>query len=201
MLQKPDLTAADGVSVTGAGGFPGQFFGTSAAAPNAAAIAALIKSANPGIHAGAVQEPRCSATALDIEAPGVDRDSGAGIVMASRAADRAARSPWRLQRRVPPSGGPGTFPVGSSAGTCNWVVWSTVPWITVTATAWGPDLRRLVYAVSTNLGPARSGTIMIQGGQIITVTQAGTAGTTFDNNTPLCIPDNTTVESSLAVSG
>ena len=48
VLQKPDLTAADGVFVTGAGDFPGPFFGTSAAAPNAAAIMALFKSQNPG---------------------------------------------------------------------------------------------------------------------------------------------------------
>ena len=48
LLQKPDLTAADGVSVTGVGGFASPFFGTSAAAPHAAAIAALVKSANPG---------------------------------------------------------------------------------------------------------------------------------------------------------
>jgi hypothetical protein len=39
--QKPDVSAIDGVSVTGAGGFPSPFFGTSAAAPHVAAIAAL----------------------------------------------------------------------------------------------------------------------------------------------------------------
>lgn len=38
---KPDLTSFDGVSVTGAGGFPTTFFGTSAAAPHAAAVAGL----------------------------------------------------------------------------------------------------------------------------------------------------------------
>src|SRR5262249_10697746 len=47
LRQKPDITAADGVSITGVGGFPSPFFGTSAAAPHAAAIAALLKSANP----------------------------------------------------------------------------------------------------------------------------------------------------------
>ena len=47
LRQKPDMAAGDGAFVTGAGDFPGQFFGTSAAAANAAAIAALIKSANP----------------------------------------------------------------------------------------------------------------------------------------------------------
>src|SRR6185295_19282858 len=39
--QKPDVSAIDGVSITGAGRFPSTFFGTSAAAPHAAGIAAL----------------------------------------------------------------------------------------------------------------------------------------------------------------
>src|SRR5207253_107326 len=49
VLQKPDFTAADGVAITGAGGFARPFFGTSAAAPHAAAIAALFKSQNPSL--------------------------------------------------------------------------------------------------------------------------------------------------------
>ena len=40
--QKPDVVAIDGVSVTGAGGFPSPFFGTSAAAPHVAGIAAQV---------------------------------------------------------------------------------------------------------------------------------------------------------------
>ncbi|MDZ7622862.1 MAG: S8 family serine peptidase [Ignavibacteriaceae bacterium] len=36
----PKITGVDGVSVTGAGGFPSTFFGTSAAAPHIAAILA-----------------------------------------------------------------------------------------------------------------------------------------------------------------
>ena len=68
--------------MTGAGDFPRQFFGTSAAAPNAAAIMALIKSQNPGFTQTQLRSA-LFATALDIEAAGVDRDSGVGIVMAS----------------------------------------------------------------------------------------------------------------------
>ncbi|MET0752794.1 MAG: S8 family serine peptidase, partial [Pyrinomonadaceae bacterium] len=82
--QKPDITAADGVSVTGAGGFGIQFFGTSAAAPHAGAIAALIKSANPSLTPAQIRTTLTS-TSIDIEAAGVDRDSGTGIVMADAA--------------------------------------------------------------------------------------------------------------------
>ena len=80
VLQKPNLTAADGVSVSGAGGFASPFFGTSAAAPHAAAIAALIRSANPGLTQAQINTA-LTGTAIDIEGAGTDRDSGAGIVM------------------------------------------------------------------------------------------------------------------------
>lgn len=77
LRRKPDLTAADGVATT----VPGfeQFFGTSAAAPHAAAIAALLKSARPRISPNRIRQA-LTQTALDIEARGIDRDSGAGIV-------------------------------------------------------------------------------------------------------------------------
>src|SRR5262249_18546359 len=84
--QKPDITAADGVSVSGVGGFGRPFFGTSAAAAHAAAIAALVKSANPAFTPAQIRSALTS-TAIDIEAPGVDRDSGAGIVMARAAVE------------------------------------------------------------------------------------------------------------------
>ncbi|HNG34307.1 MAG TPA: putative Ig domain-containing protein, partial [Blastocatellia bacterium] len=84
LRQKPDITAADGVTVTGAGGFPTRFFGTSAAAPHAAAIAALLRSANSGLTAAQVRTALTS-SAIDIEGAGVDRDSGAGIIMAFQA--------------------------------------------------------------------------------------------------------------------
>ncbi|HEY2113663.1 MAG TPA: S8 family serine peptidase [Candidatus Angelobacter sp.] len=79
---KPDITGADGVSTTlppGSGLNP--FFGTSAAAPSAASVAALVKSANPALTQTEVRNALTS-TAIDIMAPGNDRDSGSGIVMA-----------------------------------------------------------------------------------------------------------------------
>jgi subtilisin family serine protease len=86
LLVKPDVTAADGASAKTPGFLP--FFGTSAAAPHAAAIAALIKSVRPD-YTNAMILNAMRQTALDIRAPGVDADSGYGIVMALAAANYA----------------------------------------------------------------------------------------------------------------
>ena len=80
LRQKPDITAADRVSVTGVGGFPTTFWGTSAAAPHAAAIAGLIKSQFPNLTSTQMRTILTS-TALDIETAGPDRTTGFGIVM------------------------------------------------------------------------------------------------------------------------
>ncbi len=79
LRQKPDITAADGVS-TATDGFD-TFFGTSASAPHAAAIAALLKQKHPEMTP-AWLDWTFTNSALDIEAPGIDRDSGVGIIMA-----------------------------------------------------------------------------------------------------------------------
>jgi uncharacterized repeat protein (TIGR01451 family) len=80
--QKPDIAAADGVMCAAPGFNP--FFGTSAAAPHPAAIAGLLLSANPALTPAQVRTALTS-SALDIEAAGVDRDSGSGIVKAFQA--------------------------------------------------------------------------------------------------------------------
>lgn len=81
-LQKPDVTAADGVTCRTPGFSP--FFGTSAAAPHAAGIAALVKSANPRLNRAQILSI-LRTTALDNGAPGVDRDGGYGILNAPSA--------------------------------------------------------------------------------------------------------------------
>ena len=88
--QKPDITAADGVATSAPGFNP--FFGTSASAPHAAAIAALVKSANPALTAAQIRTALVS-SAIDIEAPGVDRNTGAGIVMAFQALQAIGAQP------------------------------------------------------------------------------------------------------------
>ena len=89
-LSKPDLAAAACVS-TATPGFS-RFCGTSAAAAHAAAIAALMLEAasGPGHVTLAELREAMAGAALDIEATGVDRDSGAGIVMAPGAVTAVA---------------------------------------------------------------------------------------------------------------
>jgi hypothetical protein len=53
---KPDVSGIDGVSITGAGRFPSPFFGTSAAAPHVAAVAALVLQAAPCLRSGGPAE-------------------------------------------------------------------------------------------------------------------------------------------------
>lgn len=85
-LQKPDFAAADGVQTNTPGFLP--FFGTSAAAPHAAGIAALILQAKPN-YTPAQVKAAMRATALDSMTAGVDRDSGYGIIDAYAAVQYA----------------------------------------------------------------------------------------------------------------
>jgi hypothetical protein len=139
LLNKPDLTAADG----GATSVPGfsSFFGTSAAAPHAAAIAAMIRNYKPSLTPAEVRALMTS-TALDIEAAGADRDAGAGIVMAL-AALQATTAPDMLQvgetglDAMAPVGGPfnatsGTYTLTNTGATpVNWTAASTQNWNTL----------------------------------------------------------------------
>ncbi len=85
---KPDISGIDGVSITGNGGFSNPFFGTSAAAPHIAGIAALLLQCQPHLKAGEpADNPAADRiatrnallnTAVDLGANGMDNVFGAG---------------------------------------------------------------------------------------------------------------------------
>ncbi len=85
---KPDILATDAVSTTSFGaaivGLPHPiFYGTSAAAPNAAAVAALVRQANPGFTPAQVYDRLTSTARTDVT--GGVNVVGAGLVDAYRA--------------------------------------------------------------------------------------------------------------------
>ena len=98
--QKPDITAADGVNTSVSGFRP--FFGTSAAAPHAAAIAGLVLSGNPGA------ETRRGARGVRGDgarpAPaGVDGRTGHGVIRADRVLEYTGATPQPLVRAGTPT--------------------------------------------------------------------------------------------------
>jgi hypothetical protein len=87
---KPEITAVDGVNTTfffddshGNDGID-DFFGTSAAAPHAAGLAALMLEAQPGAMPGQVNAA-LESTAIDMGPAGFDYDSGYGLIQADLA--------------------------------------------------------------------------------------------------------------------
>ncbi|WP_086839796.1 S8 family peptidase [Amycolatopsis kentuckyensis] len=79
---KPDITAADGVATSVTGFQP--FFGTSAAAPHAAAIAALLLSGKPTATPAQIRTALVSSS-IDLGTPGFDTVTGNGVIMAGPA--------------------------------------------------------------------------------------------------------------------
>jgi subtilase family protein len=80
--QKPDVVAPDGVS-TAVNGFS-PFLGTSAAAPHAAAVAALMLEKQP-VLAPVTVYSALERTAIDMGPPAFDFDSGFGLIQADAA--------------------------------------------------------------------------------------------------------------------
>jgi len=87
--QKPDFVAPDGGDNTFFGsdyegnGFP-NFFGTSAAAPHAAGMAALLRQFDSSLGVDALYAAMQD-TAIDMDLPGVDHLSGYGLIQATLA--------------------------------------------------------------------------------------------------------------------
>jgi hypothetical protein len=111
--RKPEITGPDGVNTTffipridlEGDGFP-NFFGTSASAPHAAAVAALMLEANKSLQPGQVRGV-LQATALDMDDPytkgtfdeGFDFGTGYGLIRADRAVESVLGTPL-VQRFV-----------------------------------------------------------------------------------------------------
>ena len=118
LRQKPNFVATDGTQTTFFGQFTNpdddfpSFFGTSAAAPHAAAVAALMKDANPSLTVAQVRQI-LQDTALDMNTPGFDFDSGYGLIRA----DAAVEAVVELGGTPTPTETPTATPTATPTGT------------------------------------------------------------------------------------
>jgi hypothetical protein len=121
---KPDISAIDGVAITGAGRFPSPFFGTSAAAPHVAGIAALVLQAGPCLRSGGpnAQQPVPARTAVrnailstadSVGSPVPNQTFGFGLANAFRAVE-AARALCPGSENPPPTPVPTPPPSGNT---------------------------------------------------------------------------------------
>lgn len=137
LLPKVDIAAADCNTTTTPNFAP--FCGTSAAAPNAAAIAALFKSSPLGLTNAAILAAMKS-TAIDIMVAGVDVDSGAGIVMADGAVPGTLQvSPATNIAATGNTGGPFTpasfnYTLSASSSNLNYSISGVPSWLTASST-------------------------------------------------------------------
>jgi len=95
--KKPEIVAVDGVSTTffssqQVGDSQPDFFGTSAAAPHAAAVAALVMEANSSLPPWKIANA-LKTTAIDMETAGFDYNSGYGLIQADAAVAAAKAVP------------------------------------------------------------------------------------------------------------
>ncbi len=77
MRSKPDICGIDGVAITGSGGFPNPFYGTSASAPHIAALMGQLWSAKPELTGDEVRDEFLQ-NAVDLGTAGFDYVYGNG---------------------------------------------------------------------------------------------------------------------------
>jgi len=109
LRRKPEIAAPDGTNTTffTPGGDVGldddrspNFFGTSAAAPHAAAVAALMLERNPALTPAEITA-LLQSTASDIAAAGVDDRAGSGLIDAVRVLEATAETRSDTGRQLP----------------------------------------------------------------------------------------------------
>lgn len=149
---KPALAAADGVSTTVPGFAP--FYGTSAATPSAAAVAVLVRSANPGLsvdQVAAILTDPANAADCTTKPGAPDADCGSGFLLADRAVAMAGGG-------VPPAVSPVVSP-GAPTGANGWYVGDVaVSWsVSAPATTSGCDPVTVTSGGTTELACTASG--------------------------------------------
>ena len=182
---KPDLAAPDGVNTSFFGAdrpddadqWP-NFFGTSAAAPHAAAVAALLRQAKPDLTPADIRQILMT-TARDIESPGLDPLAGAGAIDAL-AALNAAFTP------LPPSPTPTPRRSATPTATIRTPTATHIPSAMVTSTRTATASRTATRTRVPTTTPTRTPTVSASVTMTRTRTPSGTV-TASDTRTAMLI--------------
>ena len=159
VLNKPELTAADDVN-TGVAGYT-SFSGTSAAAPHAAAVAALLLEAVPTLTPAAMRAA-LSASAVDIQSlPSID--VGAGVVMAPAAIASACGYSLGAPPLISASGGAAGLSIQAGQN-CPWTIAGLPSWVSGATSGVGPATAPITIAA--NSGAARSAPFSLTAGAL-----------------------------------
>jgi hypothetical protein len=159
VLSKPDFTAADCVT-TGLSSYS-PFCGTSAAAPHAAAIAALLLQAVPTLTPVGLRAA-LTASAIDIQGlPNIN--VGAGVVMAPTAVQAACGYSVGSVSSVPSAGGSVSLSIQASPN-CPWTISGLPSWVSGGAS--GTGTVSVPLTVAANPGAVRSGTVSLSAGTL-----------------------------------
>jgi hypothetical protein len=165
---KPDLSGFDGVSTVSYG--PSGFFGTSAASPHAAGVAAVVRDAEPGMSQADVRS-FLEGRAVDLGSAGQDNDYGWGrIFLGQTPGSTCTFVIDPVGTSVPAGGGGGTISVATDDG-CPWTTSSLAEWLTVLPPA-GIGNGIVGFTAAANSGAPRTGQIVVAG-LTFSVTQAG----------------------------
>ena len=126
--QKPDISGVAGVSVTGAGGFPNPFYGTSASAPHVAAVAAILQQRFPTFNASTIKQI-ITDNGVDLGSTGFDYDFGFGRADALASAESYVYANFNSQggsdvdSQLIAKGGKATVPSETTKSECAFGGW------------------------------------------------------------------------------
>ncbi|HUP04273.1 MAG TPA: S8 family serine peptidase, partial [Bryobacteraceae bacterium] len=190
LLSKPDFAAADNVG-TGVNGYA-SFTGTSAAAPHAAAIAALLLQAVPTLTASAMRTALGSgAVAISGSAP--NNYGGKGLIMAPSAILSACAYSVSAPSSIAAAAGGVAVTIGAGAN-CPWTIGGAPSWLTGTTSGTGSTVLTLNAAANSS-GASRNATLTLSAGTLATggstsitqpaLTTATISGTVTANGAPL----------------